>query len=798
MCESYRLLELDRLLEFCSQEASSELGRNRVLNSEPLEDIETVRKELNLVGEMVRLLEETSFPIQGLRDVSAAIKKLEPTGGVLDRDEYLPLRDMLTISTGVKKFFLERKEGFEGLKVLASQLGNFRDLITQIDKVFDINGEIKDSASPDLRRIRRQKDGETQRLHKTLEVILERWNKQKMTQEDSLSWRGNRLLIPVKAEHRGRAEGVVQDESSSGATVFVEPLEAVTIGNAIRRLENEEIREINRLLAELCDKIRTRLPEISTSLEILSQFDHIYARARFARRLKCTCPTMTDDPYLKLVEAKHPLLALKSQREAFAEGVKVVPLTLTLGGEEGSILVITGPNAGGKTVALKTVGLLCLMASCGLHVPAADGTTLPMLGAVHCDIGDPQSLDQDLSTFSSHMLRLKSLLEDERRPKLVLLDEIGASTDPAEGSAIARAALSELRRQGALAVVTTHQGTLKVFAHETNGIFNGSMEFDQKTLRPTFRFRAGLPGSSYALEISERVGLPMVLLSTARQLLGEETNRLEDLLARLNESLRLSEEARRYAELKFTEQEALSKLYRQRLDELSKSQKEKLRQAAQEAKKLLDEANRRVESAVKAIREQEASRESIKAAHEVIKQEKEKIEQTLERTALQPDRNGAETFETPGVQVGDWVKLEGLKEPVRVLALRKNGEEAKLEVGGVHLWMDTFKLKPSRPPEKTPMKTDVKVTISDEARSRPGYELDLRGMTGEEAVFAVEKYLSDCAVSGWKSVRIIHGKGTGVLRARVRELLERYPDVKSYRYGRPEEGEFGVTIVELK
>ncbi len=789
MWEAAKLLELDKVLGLCSKEAYSELGRKRVLLSEPSSDLAEVQSELATVTEMVDYLSQAALPLQGLQEVSPTLKRLAPEGALIDRQEFLPIRDLLAAGFSLKKQLVNAQEEFPRLSARAQRLGDFADLLAALQRVFDAAGEIRDDASPELRRLRRQREVEINKLHETLEVILRKWMKQNFTQEETVTYRAGRLLIPVKAEHRSHIKGVIQDESNTGATLFVEPLEAISIGNSLRRLEGEEAREIHRILAELGDKIRAQLLDLTVALEILTQFDSLGARARFSRKLGGMAPEISATPFIHLAEARHPLLVLK-------ESLPVVPLSLTLGGGEGSILVITGPNAGGKTVALKTVGLLCLMTACGLHVPAKAGTKLPLLASLHGDIGDPQSLEEDLSTFTSHLRRLKRALEDVRQPKLVLLDEIGASTDPVEGSALARAALLELSRQGALGVVTTHQGTLKVFAHETPNLCNGSMEFDQETLQPTFRFRAGIPGSSYALEISARVGLSLEILTAARQFIGDEKNQLENLLARLNESLRLSETARREAETKRVEMESLRQLYGSKLKELTKAEKERLRQAAQQAKELLENVNRRIEAEVKNLREQQANRQSIKAAQHAVKQEKAKIEAILKETDREQGETEPEATPQESLQVGDWVRLEGLKDPVQVRALKKEGQEVMLEVGGVHLWMETQRLTRVEPPPEKSGKREVQVALK--ASNSSSFEIDLRGMTGEEAVFTVEKYLTDCAASGWKSVRIIHGKGTGVLRTRVRELLEYFPGVKSFRYGRPEEGEFGVTVVELE
>jgi DNA mismatch repair protein MutS2 len=782
------LLEVNKLLEICSAEASSELGRVRIIRLTPSLDRLTIEGELALVDEMARLLVKRSLPIHGLSDISTTLKKLSPSGAVLDHQEYPPLRDVAEASTRLRKFISELSPDFPRLNMLASGLGDFSDLVQAVEKIFDPAGDIRDEASLELKRIRHQKESEARGLHKILEQVLREWKRLNFAQEDALAFREGKLLIPVKSEHRGRVSGAIQDESASGATVFVEPLEAIAVSNTLRRLENEERREIYRILLELCDKFRSRWQDLVTSLSILGDLDSLYGRARLAIRLECIAPEIVDDAYIHLIRARHPLLALKL-------GKNVISLNLTLGGDDGSILIITGPNAGGKTVTLKTVGMLCLMAACGLLIPAAEGSQIPVLSSLHCDIGDPQSLEQDLSTFTSHLLRLKIALLDDRQPKLVLLDEIGSGTDPTEGTAIARAVLLELRRQGALVVATTHQGILKAFAHEEEGIFNGSMEFDGETLQPTFRFREGIPGSSYALQISAKVGFPQDVLRVAHQFLGEQTSRLEDLLTRLNESLRLSEETRRIAEIKRIEQEALSKLYADRIKELKKNETQRLQEAAAKAHTLLGDANRSIESAVKTIREQQASKEAIKTAHASIASEKKKVEQILKATSSKAED---EMASIASIQVDDWVKVADLKGAVRVLALRKDGQEAKLEMGGVHVWMDIDRLSKVKTPPKAEIKANINLELSEKDASRPAYELDLRGMTGDEAEFAVEKFLSESSLSGWRSVRIIHGKGMGVLRTRVRQLLENISGIKSFRYGRPEEGDFGVTIVEME
>lgn len=800
MLDAARLLELDRILEVCSKEAASDPGRRRILTTAPLDDAQAIRRELTRVEEMRRLLEHSAFPSGGFQDITPALNRVAPQGALLNRDEYLPLLDVLRSAVAVKKLFSRGNFSYPALAEPAQELGDFRALVAEIDQVFDASGEIRDSASPELKRLRRRKEAEIRRQHEVLETVLRKWAARKYTQEDAPAYREGRLLIPVKAEYRGRISGVIQDESASGATLFVEPLETIAIGNAIRKLAAEELREIHRILAALCDSIRARLTEIRAAFEILIRYDVILAKARLARKLACIPPEITEQPLIQMISARHPLLALRAD-------AGVVPLNLTLGGEDGAILVITGPNAGGKTVALKTVGLLCLMTACGMQIPAETGTRIPVLRSLHCDIGDPQSVEQNLSTFTSHLLRLKTALADDRRPKLVLLDEIGAGTDPAEGSALARATLLIFQQQGALVVVTTHQGTLKAFAHETPGIFNGSMEFDQTTLRPTFRFRPGVPGSSYALEISARVGLPDELLQLARRFLGEERHQLEELLARLNESLRRSENARRQAESKAIEMESLRKLYRERLDHLTRTEKERLAEAAKAAKEILRNANKMIETQVKAIREQQASREAITAAHLAVRNEQANIAAILAQTSSKTSAGPAAPEARIGVgekaalperplQVGDWVRLDELQDPVQVSAVKKDGREVMLAVGGLHLWIEVSRLTPVPPPKSAREGSEVKISLT--AQPTVAYQLDLRGMTGDEATFAVEKYLSDCAASGWKSVRIIHGKGTGALRKRVREILEQYPGVKSFRYGRPEEGEFGVTIVELE
>jgi DNA mismatch repair protein MutS2 len=647
-----------------------------------------------------------------------------------------------------------------------------------------------------------------QRIRRKLDSLVKLHGDAGALAEGGWTMRDGRFVLSVRSSAKRKIHGIMHGRSQSGGTLFIEPDELVELAGERRRLEEEEQREIRRILIELTDLVREHLHELNAAIVAIGRLDSIQARARFAETFGAMRPRLSKNT-LRLVQARHPLLVLR-------KGLKgTVPLDLELGGEgpDDRALVITGPNAGGKTVALKTIGLTTTLVHAGVWPPAGDGTEIPPLELWHVVIGDDQSLESDLSSFSGHLERLREITELPERPKLVLIDEIAAGTDPTEGSTLAAALLEESVRRGWWTVVTTHMGQLKAFAHRTEGVRNGSMQFDRKQLTPTYRFVPDIPGSSYALEIAERVGLPDEVVQRAREMLGEERMRLEDLIEELGDRLGKVHAQERELERLRSQTSGLERRLQERIGELEGKRAEKLAKASEEAERLLAEANRAIEHAVKEIRESQASRDAIRQARERVQQQKQRTEktrksaeQTRKKTLKQASGSRQETDrqhapekesaieDLPGaITVGDSVRLES-GQIAEVLALQ--GKKAQVAAGAVKVWMPIDNMTRIRQARGRSGGVNLHLNV-DEEEAPTRTELKLIGMRAEQAENALEKYLEDLALSGLQTARIVHGKGTGALRAMVEEVLNRNPLVSSHRLGEQGEGGDGVTIVHL-
>ena len=649
-----------------------------------------------------------------------------------------------------------------------------------IGQAIDEQGGVKDSASRDLRQLRADMVASRDALQRRLASILRRVAEQEFAQDDIITTRDGRLVIPIKAEFKGQVPGFIHSSSASGATVFLEPTETLELNNGLRELQLAEQREILRILADLTSQVAELRDTIGVSWEALVELDVLFARGQYSIEVIGIPPMISDEPMIRIEQGRHPVLLQRHERS------EVVPLSVELGGSA-TTLVITGPNAGGKTVALKTIGLLTVCAAAGFHIPAGSDTTVFPFEGVFVDIGDDQSLEQDLSTFSSHLVHLKGVLEGADRRSLVLIDEIGSGTDPEEGGALAMAVLSTLRDRRTISVATTHQGSLKAFAHSTPGIANGSMEFDAATLRPTFRFRAGVPGSSFALELADRIGLPSETLQDARQRLGPDRIRLEALLVEL-ERLRqeiVTERASLRRERDSVEQRETD--VTERMNALRAELRDVRTAAVREARELIASGARTIEQAVREVRESAGDLVRIKAARTSV----ERARATLD----EEDRTLA--ARTPGAPVllslGDLVRLRDGKEQGELIELE--AEKATVMFGTLRLKVDARNLVrtlPTAPSDRWAQAASKGYEIPDASR-----EVDVRGMTGDEAVAMVEQALERAVVAGLHRVDIIHGKGTGALRKRIGEFLKTASNVRSYRLGEWNEGGAGMTVAEL-
>ncbi len=787
--ETLDALEFDRVRQSAAGLASSALGKARLAELVPFEQAAEAERAMAITGEMVALISGSEFPIHGAHDIRTELHGASVEGAALEPEELLRIGETARVADSVRQFLHSKRQAAPLLNEISKAMGDFKKLAERIDASIAPDGEIKDDASPQLKKIRQAVRAETKALESKLQSILQKWADKGVLQDSVVNYREGKLVLPVKEELRNRVQGMIVDQSASGATVFMEPVETLEHSNTLRRLEMDERREIHRILLELTAQVHSQLDKLFLSLDVLGELDEYYGRARLALRWEAVAPELNDKNIIRILRGRHPLLLERLKKN-------VVPLTLEIIPPLHTV-IISGPNAGGKTVVLKTVGLFCTMAAAGLFVPASPGTELPFFAGIHADIGDAQSIESDLSTFTAHVARLKRMVEDESDPKLVLVDEIGSSTDPALGSALAEAVLLELTRQQAVSLVTTHSGTLKAFAHETEGMENGSMAFDEQSLIPTYQYRSGVPGSSYALEIAERVGFPKSLLETARSFLGKGMLGLEDLVSDLSQKIEQYEKLRRESDLKLTEYAALQKLYQDKTKELKRVQAETKAKAAAEAEFIIEKASRDMDAAIKQIKKEQASKDAIKAARERIQDVRDQVDKARSESAkvLEPEKPARIPLER--ANVGDRVEIEDLQGIGTVVSLQKGGRRAEIEIGGVRLWVEAERLSAAPPEEKRDRTRRVEMQFNLQTQ-QVGPQIDLRGKYGDEALPELDSYLAAAVESNLGQVTVIHGKGTGALRVKVREFLDTHPLVKGYHDGGPKNDDFGSTVVELK
>ena len=779
-------LEFEKIRNRVATYTISPLGRERMMTLSPSGDVEKIRRDLRKVSEFRDLLAyDDPVPIRGIRDIRSALRKCRTQGAFLDPEDLLHIQETLSVIRLLGAYLKKRRKQYPLLGDLAEGLGAHQELEERIEGAIDPNGTVRDSASKTLIRIRRDIGRARDNLKRKLEAILENLPSE-VVQDRLVTLRDGRFVIPVRENQRRRVEGVVHDQSDSGATVFIEPLVVVEYNNLIRELEISEKREIERILRELTDYVREAREDLLGNIDLLGQFDFIYAKARFALEIEAIEPILNEAGRIVIRRGRHPILAYRLREEG--QDGKVVPLDVELG-LRFNTLILTGPNAGGKTVALKTIGLLTLMAQAGLPIPADEKSEIAVFQKVFADIGDEQSIENDLSTFSSHVRQLVKICREADDRTLALLDEIGTSTDPSEGAALAMAVLNRLNRADVRTVATTHHGGLKGFAHEIPGMENGAMEFDVTTLQPTFRLHLGTPGSSYAFEIAQRLGLPLEVIEDASARTGEETRKLEKLISELDQRRQEYEEKLQHLDRRRTETAAMSQEYEEKLRAVRAEKEQFRKEALEESKRILEEANARVERAVAQIRQQQARGKAIKEGKTAIRHALTDVETELRSMA--PPR----CSKAPEVQTGDRVWIQSFGREGTVLSLRGPSGRVQVQVGSVKVELSPTELKVLEKAE--PKKKEFTSVLSGKSASLSP-EIHLRGMTFDEASQVVDKYLDDAFLANLKTVTVIHGKGTGVLRRKIGEFLQSHTMVKSQRLGAWNEGGSGVTIVEMK
>lgn len=783
--KSKRVLEFYKIINLLKDEIVSELAKDLADKESISFDISEINKRQDQCDEAIKLIiDKSEPPLFGINDITALIKRLD-IGGVLNPGELLKISDFLRVSRYLKSYLNVDIEEYTYLPRLADDLFSYKKIEDEIDRVIVSENEISSNASSKLSSIRQQIARKKVAIKDKLNSLITDENTKKYMQDSLVTIREGRYVVPVKLESKSKLKGIIHDRSSSGQTVYIEPMSVVNLNNELRELYNDEREEINRILEELSRRVAEKGYEILENQEILSLIDFVFAKAKLSLKLNATRPIINQNRYINLKEARHPLLDAK----------KVVPIDIYIGKEFKS-LIITGPNTGGKTVSIKTVGLFVLMAQYGLHIPARENSEVGIFENVLADIGDEQSIEQSLSTFSSHMINIVEILKYANSKSLVIFDELGAGTDPTEGAALANAIMESMRRNDITSIATTHYNQLKIYALTTDGVANASMEFNVDTLSPSYKLLIGVPGKSNAFEISKRLGLSQDIIEDASEFISEESVDFENVLKSIEkdrsiierEKLELREEIYKYKE----NNEKLKK----EIDKQKNKQDRLIEDAKTEAKQILLNAKENVRLIMDEIKEvkEELSSEQARRLQDV--------NDTL-RSSLDETIPGSKTIEIKkakapikSLKVGDSVHADSLNADGTVIDIDKNGKDVLVQIGMMKVKLPKNSLSKSDLQEES-QKNKTKKLI----RSKSKYvksEIDIRGKTFDEAQPIIEKYIDDAYLAGLKSVRIIHGKGSGVLREKVKNYLKSKANIKSCKDAAYNEGGSGVSVVEFK
>ncbi|MCZ8519396.1 MULTISPECIES: endonuclease MutS2 [Paenibacillus] len=781
-------LDFHAVLRRCAAHASTSLGKSRVEALEPSGSFEEVKRRLQATDEAVNVDRlKGGAPFGGIRDIRPALHRAR-IGAMLNPSELL---DISLTSQGGRRLqrFLEGVHEDYPVPLLVETTEPMTDHKPVEDRIrfcIDENAHVVDSASPELARIRSELRGSESKARERLEQMVRTPSIQKMLQDNLVTIRNDRYVIPVKQEYRSHFGGMIHDQSASGATLFIEPEAVVQMNNRVRELKLKEEAEVEKILRMLTAEVAEVADPLVVNVEVLGELDFIFAKAGLSREMKATLPLLNDRGFIKLKLGRHPLISSEN----------VVPLDVELGGKYSSIIV-TGPNTGGKTVSLKTIGLLSLMAMSGMFVPAEEGSQLCVFDAIYADIGDEQSIEQNLSTFSSHMTNIIRILREMTPKSLVLLDELGAGTDPAEGSALAISILDYMHRMGCRIVATTHYTELKAYAYDRQGVINASMEFDVQTLRPTYRLLVGVPGRSNAFAIAERLGLSRSIIENARGQVGEEEQRVESMIATLEQNTIQAQAERETAEGLRREVETLrERLNAERL-KFEEQRDKLLEKAEREGREAVAKARREAEEVISELRRLQREEAGGVKDHKLSALKKKLNDAAPELRSKQVSQLPKKKPETIGP--GDEVLVTNLGQRGHVVEV-VNAQEFSVQLGILKMKVNKADLelvkkasaqKKAEPPKAT---SSLKRTRDENAKM----ELDLRGTNVEEAMIEVDRFLDESYLANFGHVFIIHGKGTGVLRAGIQEYLRKHKHVKSYRMGNYNEGGAGVTVAELK
>lgn len=790
--KAFKVLEFDKILEKLADYTQSESVKERILSLEPTGELSEAKRRQEETSEAVSTILKLGSPPVNLSmpNVTGSARRAE-MGGVLQMKELLEVSRVLYVARRMKSYLGECHEGCSTLRDIGGQLLAVRALEDSINSAIVSEEEMADDASRDLSTIRRKMKNLNVKIRDMLNDMIRSAHYKKFLQDPIVTMRSDRYVIPVRSEYRAEVKGIVHDTSASGATLFIEPMSVVNANNEIRDLANKEAQEIERILQELSGVVAESAEALVLDFHLLCDLDFIFCKGKLSLDMKATEPVLNDEGIIELKKARHPLI----------NADVVVSNDINLGGDFDT-LVITGPNTGGKTVTLKTIGLFSLMAAAGLHLPVRDNSRAAVFSRVFADIGDEQSIEQSLSTFSSHMVNIVDILEHVDYQSLALFDELGAGTDPTEGAALAVAILEHLRRLGVHTAATTHYSELKLFALSTDGVENASCEFDVQSLQPTYKLLIGVPGKSNAFAISRRLGLDERVIGRANEILSDEDVKFEDVITDLETNRAEARKEREYAERLNRELVDLKAEVEKDRRTLKENKSRILEEARREAKIIIMDAK---DDANKIIRDLERMRqqgggklnEKVQKARETLSKKEESIDKSM-KTAAKPRK----TYAPPpkDLKPGTPVKIVSMNQEASVLKPPNKDGMVRVQAGIIKMDVHVTNLK------KLEDKSSEKI-VKEYTKSRQSFEsktksatteVDVRGQNLEEALMNVEKFLDDCYLAGLSPVTIIHGKGTGILRSGIQDMLRKHKYVKSYRLGRYGEGETGVTVVELK
>lgn len=793
------------------KECVSSLGKRLVDDMAMLDDFASIEFKLKTTAEMRQIVDADDLPLGQLHDISHQLRTLSVGGAFLPASELTQLRSTLQAMSDVSKYFSQASaedspDLYPCLKSIVADMATFANCIQSINRIIDQYGNILDNASPELSEIRRELSRMSGRVNSAMRNVMARAQKEGILEADAApTMRDGRLVLPVAPMNKRRISGIVHDESASGKTIFIEPAEVVEANNRIRELELAERREITRILTVLADELRPYASAMEESLGIMGELDFIHAKGMYAKTIGATLPHISSQPELEWYHACHPVLMLSLARK----NKELVPLDITLNKTD-RILIISGPNAGGKSVCLKTVGIIQYMMQCGVLPPLYENSHMGVFNDIFIDIGDDQSIENDLSTYSSHLLNMRFLLKNSGNGSLVLIDEFGSGTEPQIGAAIAQAIIHQLNDFGIWGVITTHYQNLKHFAEDTEGLINGSMLYDRQRMMPLFKLSIGNPGSSFAVEIARKIGLPDKIIREAEEIVGSDYINMDKYLLDIARDKRYWENKRQSIRLKEKKIDQVLERYESDAEQLRAQRKEILSEAKDEAKRIISESNATIERTIHEIRRSQADKEKTRQARQELAEKKESIasEHIKAPEALrkapkrkrQPKALAPESRPAP-IEVGDIVKLDGEGTPGKVIEVQ--GENAVVIFGILKTTVKVSRLRHtlSQLPQAKKASTFVSTSTSDHIRSRQlGFkqDIDLRGMRVDEAIQAVTYFIDDAIQFSADRVRILHGTGTGALRQSIREYLSSVPGVKGYRDEDVRFGGAGITVVDLE